>query len=450
MRLAATEDRVEALLRLGRHGELLGQLESLVTAHPLRERLRGQLMLALYRSGRQADALQAYRDGRRLLNDDLGLEPGPELQRLERAILAHDPKLESPPPTPPVVPRADVSGEPLPARRGPGARRRRLVIGSGLAIAALVALGALLVAFLPGRDEPPAPVKVVAPALVAIDPITNRVVASIRTGSRPVAIAAGEGGIWVGDATDGTVTRIDPKRLEIAKTIGIGAPAVDLATGAGDVWVATGSFGEVIRIDAGLGAVAGDIPLGEASDPVVPIVSAIAFGDGSVWVGAFDGLVRIDPRSGAVTKRIDLGHSPALQIAAGDGVAWATVLTRRAKRVDLSSARVTGEFYAGTFVGAVALGQKAVWFAGGDTGQLWKVDPDTTTPLPFTSRAGGGSLALALGSRSLWVGSWSDRAIIRVDRVTGAVLARIPIAGDPWDLVVRDGLVWVAVSAPPP
>ena len=96
LRLGATEDRIESLLRLGRHGELVGRLGSLVAAHPLRERLRGQWMLALYRSGRQADALQAYRDGRRLLASELGLEPGPELQRLEHAILAQDPELEAP------------------------------------------------------------------------------------------------------------------------------------------------------------------------------------------------------------------------------------------------------------------------------------------------------------------------------------------------------------------
>ncbi|HET7744948.1 MAG TPA: BTAD domain-containing putative transcriptional regulator, partial [Gaiellaceae bacterium] len=95
-RLAAIEQRIQADLELSRHVELVPELERLVHEHPLRERLRGQLMLALYRCGRQADALDVYRSGRRLLDQELGLEPGDELRRLERAILEQDPALEAP------------------------------------------------------------------------------------------------------------------------------------------------------------------------------------------------------------------------------------------------------------------------------------------------------------------------------------------------------------------
>jgi DNA-binding SARP family transcriptional activator len=93
LRLVALEERIAADLQLGGHTEVVPELESLIAAHPLRDRFRCQLMLALYRSGRQADALATYREGRRLLSDELGLEPGPELQELERQILRHDPAL---------------------------------------------------------------------------------------------------------------------------------------------------------------------------------------------------------------------------------------------------------------------------------------------------------------------------------------------------------------------
>jgi DNA-binding SARP family transcriptional activator len=93
LRLAACEGRIDADLERGRHAELVAELGMLVRTHPLRERLRGQLILALYRCGRQADALEAYRDARRTLDQELGLEPSPALRELERAILTHDESL---------------------------------------------------------------------------------------------------------------------------------------------------------------------------------------------------------------------------------------------------------------------------------------------------------------------------------------------------------------------
>ena len=108
LRLEATEERLAAELASGSAADLVGELQALVAEHPMREKLRGQLMLALYRGGRQADALEVMREGRRLLVDELGLEPGPELRRLEGMILAHDPGLGA-------EEAADVLAAPLPA-----------------------------------------------------------------------------------------------------------------------------------------------------------------------------------------------------------------------------------------------------------------------------------------------------------------------------------------------
>jgi predicted ATPase/DNA-binding SARP family transcriptional activator len=95
-RLVAVEDRVDALLELGGHAELIPELEALVAEHPHRERLHGQRMLALYRAGRQADALESFRRARHVLATELGIEPGPALRALERRILNHDPQLAAP------------------------------------------------------------------------------------------------------------------------------------------------------------------------------------------------------------------------------------------------------------------------------------------------------------------------------------------------------------------
>ena len=111
-RLAAVEARVEADLMAGRHAELVGELQRLVAEQPLRERLHGLLMVALYRSGRQADALGAYRRARELLVERLGIEPTPELRRLHDAILRQDAELELQPGGP------ELRGSSIGPRRG--------------------------------------------------------------------------------------------------------------------------------------------------------------------------------------------------------------------------------------------------------------------------------------------------------------------------------------------
>jgi DNA-binding SARP family transcriptional activator/tetratricopeptide (TPR) repeat protein len=113
LRLEAVEGRIEADLALGRHAELIGELEGLVADHPLRERLRGQLMLALYRSGRQAEALEVYQDTRRVLVEELGIEPTRAVHDLERAILVQDPALDVLPRRVEDQPRAEAEKPPV-------------------------------------------------------------------------------------------------------------------------------------------------------------------------------------------------------------------------------------------------------------------------------------------------------------------------------------------------
>jgi len=142
----AQELLIEAKLALGRHAELVGQLETLIGEHPYRERLRGQLMLALYRCDRQAEALQAYQDARRTLVEELGIEPGGRLRELERAVLAQDPALATPAPLPvPAARRERV--EALLERDGPLAAIEELIEsavrreGSVVAVEAAAGLG---------------------------------------------------------------------------------------------------------------------------------------------------------------------------------------------------------------------------------------------------------------------------------------------------------------------
>jgi streptogramin lyase len=369
--------------------------------------------------------------------DELGLEPGAELQRLERAILSQDPRLD--------MPETHAGPRPEPAAAPPsrGASRhptrRRIAAGAALVVVAATAatLGYLVV-----NDEPPASVAAIPPTLAVIDPTTNRVVASIRVGSKPVAVAAGAGAVWVGDARDGTITRVDPETRQVVKTIGIGAPVVDLATGLGAVWAATGGFGEVVRIDPDVGAATQRIPLGDPEDPIVPSVPSVGVGDGRVWAGVPEGLARIDARSGDVVDTVDLNSFQALQIAAGGGAVWVTTIANRAKRVEASSGRPTAEFYAGGWVYPVVLGGGAAWVGG--LGGLVKLNPDSGASLS-TSAQVKLVTGIAYGEGSLWLTNGDTAEVVRLDPETGTVEATIPTGGRGEDLVVDRGLVWVVV-----
>jgi DNA-binding SARP family transcriptional activator len=123
-RWVAFETRIEAELALGRHADLVSELEAAVAEQPLREHLRAQLMLALYRCGRQVDALEAFHAARRVLLTQVGVEPGPQLRRIHEAILRHDPSLE--PQKPAVEPPRELDVTTAPPPRGGNSQRARL------------------------------------------------------------------------------------------------------------------------------------------------------------------------------------------------------------------------------------------------------------------------------------------------------------------------------------
>jgi predicted ATPase/DNA-binding SARP family transcriptional activator len=143
LQLAAVEDRIDADLALGRHGQLAGELERLVNEHPLRERLRGQLMLALYRSGRQADALAVYQRARRTLVDELGIEPGESLRKLERAILDQNPSLSAPLAGPTSPRRVPTPATPLLGRERELAALAELVRDADTRLVTLTGIGGI-------------------------------------------------------------------------------------------------------------------------------------------------------------------------------------------------------------------------------------------------------------------------------------------------------------------
>jgi predicted ATPase/DNA-binding SARP family transcriptional activator len=141
LHLEATEERMAAELAGGGAEDLVGELQALVAEHPLRERLRGQLMVALYRSGRQAEALELMRVGRQMLVDELGIEPGPELRRLERMILAHDSALSADRAGPGLVGRLPAPANATIGREGELVELGELLLHSDVRLISLVGPG---------------------------------------------------------------------------------------------------------------------------------------------------------------------------------------------------------------------------------------------------------------------------------------------------------------------
>ena len=330
--MAAVEARIDADLALGRHDALTAELEHLVAEHPLRERLHGQLMLALYRCGRQADALAAYRRVRDLLADELGIDPGEPLRRLHASVLAHDPALDwhgnHQPPAEgqssgvdapadgyrpgagaPVAPAA--AGSPtrpaVPKRAPVRARwrtRRLLVIGSALAVAAAACVVAVTQ---PWTSEAGLP----ANSVGLIGASGGRVGGAVSVGS-PAGLAYGDGSVWAVDSADGTLARIDPATHAVVQQIPVGSAPSAVAITGPDAWVTNSFDGTVSRVSTVTDRVVEKITVGN-----FPV--AIAAGRGAVWVvnEGDDTVDRIDAATGDVTKRgIQVGARPD-GIAAG-------------------------------------------------------------------------------------------------------------------------------------
>ena len=405
LRLGAIEDRMDADLATGRGTELVPELEPLVSAHPLRERLRGQLMLALYRSGRQADALEAYRLGRRLLDEELGLKPNDELQRLERAILNHDPSLESP-----VVARVE---------RPSVAQGRR------------------------ASSRPKAQVPPDSVALIDLE--RSLIVGHVLVGRRPVALAIGHGSVWVANADDGTVSRIDADRREVIRTIGIGAPAIDLAVGTDAVWVVNGSDGTVSRIDPGADAVVETIDLRGSNELVWNPTYAVDADDDSAWIAAGPHhVLRIDPATNEPSAIIDVGRVP-VSVAVGEEAVWVATTAERILRIERHTNTATTEVPIGSLPVALTAGKQAVWVAD-ERGQVWRINPDTGT-VTQTTPVYGGLMGLCATDGAVFAANNGDGTVVRIDPQDGRVVGVIPVGHAPTDVAFRDGTVWVSIQS---
>jgi YVTN family beta-propeller protein len=448
LRLGVVEERIEAELALGRDTSLCAELESLVAEHPLRERLRAQLMLALYRCGRQAEALGTYRAGRSLLVKELGLEPSPELKRLEGAILRQDVELQWRECGPPAGAAADLSAlaeaprSPVPSSQAPpdGDRRRRVrwaALGLGMAVA-FVALAGLAIA--PGPESSARrPTALNANVLALISPGSGAVRATVPLQAPPTDVAAGFGSLWVTEADAGLVVRVDPTRRAVIATIPVGTSPSRIVTASGRVWVLDTVDRTVSAIDPNSDTVAQTVAAG--SDPRDIAVSA-----GSLWVADHGKniVLRIDPGTGRIQSIVRTGSGPSGLAAAGAAVWVANDGSGAVERIDARTGEVTNTIRVGDAPAAIAATTAEVWVLDPLDSTLSRIDP-TRNAVQATVPLAGAPTSLTLLGGLVWVADQQQGTLLRFDPRSDSVTSTIRLGADPRALAAANGL-WAAVG----
>ena len=332
--------------------------------------------------------------------------------------------------------------------------RGRVAAAAVAAVLVAVAVGAAVVAT-EGEASPE------AAGAHALDPATGKVVDSVDLGTAPSSIAVGEGGVWVLDADDKTVSQIDPESRKLERTFSTSSTPTDIAAGAGALWVGNGEAGpeadtifptSVSRLDPTTGQPLETIPL-----PRVPsgagydtfpgsTTQRLAVSADSVWVINSDlKLYRIDPRSNRIVGHVD--DVKAQNVAVGDGDVW---VTEDGKLVEIDTGTnevarrvsVDDDLLAG-----VAVGSGAVWATAPLSGRVYRVDTGMARPVPKAIELDSWVSGIGFGQGAAWATNEIADTVYRLDPQTGAP-SRVGVDSPRGVGVGAEG-VWITTGEPP-
>ena len=398
--LTAVELRLDAELGLGEHRSLVPELEKLVRKHPYREHLLEQLMVALYRAGRQADALDAYRRATLRLRTELGLEPSRNLQRLEQEILNHDPSLDTP--------------RTARARRAALHRRLgwRLIAVAGVVITVAAAAATVLLATGGGGVS----YRSLKPGVVLLDMQKHRLIKEWpgRYFNYPWAFA-GDGHFWMASFNK-PGTEIDPRTGRFLRQF-LPPDGADLALPRGNnIWFTTPS-----------GLVEYDLRVHQES-PVVNTyrivhgtprfgLVGIAYGAGSLWVASHEEneIVRVDPSTGTVQAHIRV-RLP-VWLTYNDGNLWTTSDVDGVERIDPETNTVVAVAPVPEPIDEVRVGGGFAWATNAPKGVVYKIDPNGQ--IAATYETGDGAHEPSFSDGKLWVSNADAGTLTSIDATSG-------------------------------
>ena len=334
-------------------------------------------------------------------------------------------------------------------------RRNRVGVAIAATLAVLLVVGLVLVGTEGGGSPgvasggtPSVPVN----SLAILDARSGRVIHVTPVGTRPSAVAVGEGGIWVLNHSDATVTQIDPRTYARVRTIVVGGSPESIAAGIGAVWVLDGSDGTLRAINPSSGSVGSPVT-------TLDLGTTVAAGEGAVWLAGrsvfpttIASLVRFDPATG---KSILLnfrasGSRPG--IAIGEGSVWGSNYYELF-RFDPATGKETGRLAYDTTLNRldvppalVAVGDGAVWIPEQVTRTLFRMDPVRVAILA-TVRVGVDPSGVAVGGNAVWVANAGDGTVTEVDPRTNSVARTIRVGNSPSAVATSGGVVLVAVQA---
>ena len=425
LHLRVEEERSSAELALGHAPAVIPELEDLVEQHPYRERLIGRLMLALYRSGRQKDALDVYASSRRRLVGDVGLEPGPELRDLQSRILRQDPSL------------SEIA---LPSPLGRSAEPRRHLVTLGvvtLGVVTLVAVvGATAVFAFHSRTKS---IAIPRRGVVALDAASGKPVQGANLPVLPGPVAVNGEDVWVASRQGPSIfalraSRGEPRRVHVAAT------PFALAVAGNSLWVADGYAGTLNRVDADGNVLASFRPQPRAAGRL-----PLAGGASQLWIGSQDGtLTRLDPKT--TRRQGTYAHVGLPQaIAVGEGSVWIAAATADVvERFDPLTGRVVRRIPVGGRPSLLVSGGGAIWALTPTEDRLWRIDPNSDA-VNASVGVPSDATSLAVAPHFVWIGSASG-LLTTVDASSNSVV-RSQSLNRPIDgLAAADGRLWVTVG----